>query len=300
MPMREQAVHVLNHAKNYLLGRHMKVTVRDHQLSLAVSNYRKTLRQLEAYARADVEAMAGHSGLVSYTDLTSIYKEYAKVASRLAGQFHLTQRRVWEDFEHDTFPQMTAYTETWEHTLWKQEHGFNNSDYMGLTYKEVMHGQSHAALSINDLWPSDMDTLTAQSDFIVEGIRTASREAEMGNCETDPTRPRWARVPSGVNTCAFCAMLASRGFVYKTEETAGGLGNTYHPHCSCTPTPSWDGTPQLDGYDLKGYKKLYAAATSKLGDNLTGETRLHSLLANIRNSGSSIITDAITPTADDD
>lgn len=43
---------------------------------------------------------------------------------------------------------------------------------------------------------------------------------------------RYARVPFG-NSCAFCLMLASRGFVYKTETTAGEDKGHYHAHCRC-------------------------------------------------------------------
>lgn len=42
----------------------------------------------------------------------------------------------------------------------------------------------------------------------------------------------YARVPFG-NSCAFCLMLASRGFVYKTETTAGEDKGHYHAHCRC-------------------------------------------------------------------
>lgn len=43
---------------------------------------------------------------------------------------------------------------------------------------------------------------------------------------------RYARVPFG-NSCAFCLMLASRGFVYKTETTAGEDKGHYHARCRC-------------------------------------------------------------------
>jgi len=43
----------------------------------------------------------------------------------------------------------------------------------------------------------------------------------------------WARVPSGSSPCAFCLMLSSRGAVYGSEESAGGMGNSYHADCNC-------------------------------------------------------------------
>lgn len=50
---------------------------------------------------------------------------------------------------------------------------------------------------------------------------------EIGNA--DPRRYAWERV-TGAHPCGFCAMLASRGPVYNTAESAG-YGNLYHDHC---------------------------------------------------------------------
>lgn len=43
---------------------------------------------------------------------------------------------------------------------------------------------------------------------------------------------RYARVSSG-KSCAFCLMLASRGFVYHSRTSAGEGGRHYHVHCHC-------------------------------------------------------------------
>lgn len=58
---------------------------------------------------------------------------------------------------------------------------------------------------------------------------------------------RFARVPRGGDTCTFCAMLASRGFVYWSRKTAGEF-NHYHLHCRCTIVPD-DGSGEVEGYD---------------------------------------------------
>jgi hypothetical protein len=49
----------------------------------------------------------------------------------------------------------------------------------------------------------------------------------------------WARVvhPSKNGPCGFCAMLASRGPVYKTSESAGVRVDRYHVHCKCEAVP---------------------------------------------------------------
>lgn len=52
----------------------------------------------------------------------------------------------------------------------------------------------------------------------------------------DPTSPRWALVPRGAMTCAFCLMLASCGFAYQSDETAG---RQMQYHRDCDIIPSW-------------------------------------------------------------
>ena len=57
---------------------------------------------------------------------------------------------------------------------------------------------------------------------------------------------RWARVPMGGETCTFCAMLASRGFVYHSAKSAG-KGAHWHRNCRCKVVPETAGV--VEGYD---------------------------------------------------
>lgn len=57
---------------------------------------------------------------------------------------------------------------------------------------------------------------------------------------------RWARVPMGGETCTFCAMLASRGFAYRSARTAG-KGDHWHRNCRCKVVPETAGA--VEGYD---------------------------------------------------
>lgn len=59
---------------------------------------------------------------------------------------------------------------------------------------------------------------------------------------------RYQRVPTGSETCTFCAMLASRGAVYRTASTAGKAN---HNNCRCVAMPapkgqSVEGCPKED------------------------------------------------------
>lgn len=70
---------------------------------------------------------------------------------------------------------------------------------------------------------------------------------------------RFARVPRG-KTCAFCSMLASRGFVYASARSAGEL-KRYHDKCDCMVVPAFgDKNPQIKGYDPDALRADYQAA----------------------------------------
>ena len=72
---------------------------------------------------------------------------------------------------------------------------------------------------------------------------------------------RWARVPRGAETCAFCIMLASRGFVYYSKESADLFGHE-HKNCDCDIICSFsdDG---LEGYDPKRYLDMYESSLER-------------------------------------
>lgn len=91
------------------------------------------------------------------------------------------------------------------------------------------------------------------ADRIDYETRKAANECIAENAKNDPKKPRWARIPTGAETCQFCIMLASRGFVYHTEETASHA----HAHCDCRVIPSWDKSPTAQGYDPDLYYDMW-------------------------------------------
>lgn len=78
----------------------------------------------------------------------------------------------------------------------------------------------------------ELDVETGQSAFIygAEGYSVG------GGYEV-----RYRRIPQGIETCDFCLMLASRGAVYITEESAMGSSaddvNHVHRNCDCIVVP---------------------------------------------------------------
>ena len=69
---------------------------------------------------------------------------------------------------------------------------------------------------------------------------------------------RYARLPQGAETCNFCLMLAARGFVYLTVESAQGWNHT-HRGCDCIVVAGvghydeearWEQDTTMEDYDL--------------------------------------------------
>lgn len=79
-------------------------------------------------------------------------------------------------------------------------------------------------------------------------IRKAAATTTVLRAQKDTRVKKFARVPSGAETCPFCLMLASRGAVYATVISAGGDWNHYHANCDCRIVPDYTGNLQIDGY----------------------------------------------------
>ena len=106
--------------------------------------------------------------------------------------------------------------------------------------------------------------ITAITGGIQRLIQYSGRATIARNVSLDPAEVRFARVPSGVKTCAWCEMLASRGFVYYTREAAGALMQ-YHDGCDCVLTASWDAeNAYIAGYDPDAMYERYLAARGEL------------------------------------
>lgn len=83
-------------------------------------------------------------------------------------------------------------------------------------------------------------------------VLQAGRDTITQNSYRDPLKPRVARIPQGAKTCAFCLMLAARGFVYASKASAGNTGgifNDYHDYCDCATVIDFTDDPRVEGYD---------------------------------------------------
>lgn len=74
---------------------------------------------------------------------------------------------------------------------------------------------------------------------------------------------RYMRLPQGMETCDFCLMLASRGPVYLTAESAEGWNHT-HRGCDCIVVPcvvhkeadKWVPDIDYEGFDMESMTKV--------------------------------------------
>ena len=83
---------------------------------------------------------------------------------------------------------------------------------------------------------------------------------------------RFARVPTGFETCTFCLMLASRGAVYHTRKIAGEFKH-FHRRCDCKVVPSFEDDADaelVEGVRPKELRERYRAI--KQIDSMEGLT----------------------------
>lgn len=89
--------------------------------------------------------------------------------------------------------------------------------------------------------------LTMLSGSTTRHVLNGSRETLLGTVQTDRAARGWYR-QTGPKPCSFCAMLAARGAIYRTEASGG-----FHPHdnCGCMPVPMYQpGTVAQANRDL--------------------------------------------------
>lgn len=116
----------------------------------------------------------------------------------------------------------------------------------------------------------DADTADAAISAITDGlqrlIQYSGRATIARNVQLDPGDVRFARVPRGAKTCAWCSLLASRGFVYYNRETAGALMQ-FHDVCDCQIVASWDANNEhIAGYDPDALYDQYLGARDALAE----------------------------------
>lgn len=140
------------------------------------------------------------------------------------------------------------------------------------------------------LWtPQPQEILGSLKIATDKYVKQAGRDTITRSSERSKTR--WARVPTGARTCAFCLTLASRDAVYLSKKSAvqGKDGNRYHGFCDCVPVPlnSWDDYPE--GYDPQELYRIYQIAADRAGTT----SNIKDVAAAMRREFPSMVTDSV-------
>lgn len=102
----------------------------------------------------------------------------------------------------------------------------------------------------------------AEARTVDNNVHRAAYETMKKSCKDNNVQ--WARIPSGRETCGYCFMLASRGFVYVSEDTAKAGS---HVGCDCIVVPGKLGRTEIEGYHpeelYERWKECEDAAESK-------------------------------------
>ncbi len=126
-------------------------------------------------------------------------------------------------------------------------------------------------------------------------VKYSGRATIMQNVSRD--HARYAIVPQG-KACAYCTMIASRGFDYHRLETAKAA---MHDHCGCQPCPQWDAKKcYISGYDEDALRDQYKQAVKAVDkdrpaylDSLHANGRENEILEVMRRQHPSEYTDGV-------
>lgn len=229
----------------------------NRQTTITNSIIRLILALFAPFKGARVTRQAWNQLLVSvYPSVERARRESAE----LAREFYDSERRRQTEIE--------------------ERYDFDLAPYEFAWFEEAMRPSYEAFRVIDTTEGQEVQNALRVAKEIENGGRRTMQYATEG----DPLRPRWARVATGRETCAFCLMLISRGPIYYgatnvgvdtddttalellDEEGNGALDDLmtrWHPGCDCKVVPVFN--PKRDWPGKDQYKQM-----QKLWGDLTG------------------------------
>lgn len=164
----------------------------------------------------------------------------------------------------------TVAAEWYEQVRFDAVGAYNATTVNATNAAQVRSGVRYAAGQLFTDDPAAMLSLLAGG--VQRYVMASQRGTVARNVQRDPSKPRFARVPTGAKTCAWCTMLASRGFVYHSSTTAQQRDH-YHDDCNCQAVAEWEADRHyIAGYDPDAMYDKYQdarAAADALGLPLT-------------------------------
>lgn len=100
----------------------------------------------------------------------------------------------------------------------------------------------------------------SNADLAAYYVHRSALENMARNCYKNGVR--YARVGTGRETCGYCFMLSSRGFDYRSEETASAGS---HEHCDCIIVPGKKNVTKIDGYDPAAMRNRWESCCDAIG-----------------------------------
>lgn len=225
-----------------------------------LEEYAATVDQLADTASASLE-MVLRADLQAF-DLNMSDKEWKELRELLIEDLYQT-RLYWSDAAG------LAACEFYDKIITnRSETGYFNSAVMPDQVSRKMCADAVRALA-KHLFEGNFDKFIEKAIANAHnGVRRYANDTVLMNVKRDGTKGiRYARVPVGIETCAFCIMLASRGFVYYSKESASANGHV-HPNCDCKIVPGFEGDV-VEGYDPKVYESIYDQGNQGKGMNDT-------------------------------
>lgn len=113
------------------------------------------------------------------------------------------------------------------------------------------------------------------ADAVARMVKLAAVDTTMNNAiRASGSGAQWAWIPHG-ETCAFCIMLASRGWQRPSKKALkGGHAEHIHANCDCTYAVRFDSKSKVEGYDPDRYLDMYENADgSRWQDKLNSMRR---------------------------
>lgn len=128
----------------------------------------------------------------------------------------------------------------------------------------VPKAQATVNYFVHNVTPDNFNAFAqAMAERAYNDVGCAANDTTIKNAERDYSKgARYARVPTGKETCGFCVMLASRGFDYKSRQSAGDMGfgfNRFHDRCDCR-VVAGDEFTEVEGYDPDWLYSVYLDA----------------------------------------
>jgi len=205
----------------------------------------------------------GRLELMESVDLPSYIEDWEAEHDRDAGEFIEIDDFDWDDDPEDEAEVLSLLDKALENDVVKAA----NDRIRALRDSETAPGAA-------------MDQLVEQQQNAgsIAAGRVDRFGIAAGRSEIDRVIPLDRRVKKvarglGPNPCNFCAMLASRGFVYKDKRTANLAGGAdsirrYHDNCHCYPIVRWVDASEVPPANLWLQGKWYEVTRGTHGHDM--------------------------------